>query len=127
VLALKRAVGLGFCCDVSRVGLASESVERAPLSLESIDDVHGSDGLSLGVFRVGHSISDDVFEEDFEDTSGFFVDESRDSLDSSTPSETTDGGLRDSLDVVSQHFPVTLGSSFPKTLPSLSTASHDER
>ncbi len=110
------------CC----VRLASESVERASLSLESVDDVHGSDGLPLGVFRVGHGISDDVLKEDLEDPSSLLVDEARDTLDTSSTGETTDGRLRDPLDVVSQDFPMTLGSSFPQTLSSLSSAGHDE-
>jgi hypothetical protein len=40
--------------------LAAESVESAPLALERVDDVHGGDGLSLGVLRVGDGIADDV-------------------------------------------------------------------
>jgi len=96
------------------------------LSFEGVDNVHGSHGLPFGVFSVGHGISDDIFQEDLEDSAGFLVDETRDTLDSSTAGKTTDGGFRDSLDVVTKDFPVSLGSSFPESLSSFSTASHGE-
>ena len=65
---------------------ASEAVEGPPLPLESVDDVHGSDSLPLGVFGIGDSITDDIFQENLEDTSGFFVDQARDTLDTTTAS-----------------------------------------
>ena len=40
--------------------LTSESVESTPLPLESIDNIHGSDSLSLGMLGVGDGITDDV-------------------------------------------------------------------
>ena len=55
--------------------LTSESVQGPALSLESIDDVHGCDGLPLGVLCVGDGITDDVLKENLEDTSGLFVDQ----------------------------------------------------
>ena len=42
---------------------ASEAVESPPLPLESVDDVHGSDSLPLGVLGVGHGVTDDVLQE----------------------------------------------------------------
>ena len=66
--------------------LTSESVEGTALSLEGIDDIHGGDGLPLGVFGVGDGITDDVFQENLEDTSGFFVDQAGDTLDTTTAS-----------------------------------------
>ena len=42
---------------------ASEAVESSPLPLESVDDVHGSDSLPLGVLGVGDGVSDDVLQE----------------------------------------------------------------
>jgi len=106
--------------------LTSESVECPALSFEGVDNVHGSHRLPFGVLSVGHGVSDDIFQKDLEDSAGFLVDESRDTLDSSTAGQTTDGGFRDPLDVVSKDFPVSLGSSFPESLASFSTASHDE-
>jgi hypothetical protein len=94
------------------------------LPLEGIDDIHGGDGLPLGVFGVGDGIPDDVLKEDLEDSTGLLIDESRDTLDSSTASQTPDGGLGDSLDVVSQHFTVTLGASLAESLSSFAASSH---
>ena len=42
---------------------ASEAVESSPLPLESVDDVHGSDSLPLGVLGVGHGVTNDVLQE----------------------------------------------------------------
>ena len=95
------------------------------MSLESIDDVHGSDGPSLSVLGVGDSITDDVLQEDFENSASLFVDETRDTLDATTASETTDCGFSDALDVVSQDLPVALGASFSKTFASFAATRHD--
>ena len=80
--------------------LTSESVKGTSLPLEGIDDIHSGDSLPLGVFGVGDGITDDVLKENLEDTTGLFVDESRDSLDSTTTRQTADGGLGDTLDVI---------------------------
>jgi hypothetical protein len=42
---------------------ASETVESAALSLESIDDVHSSDSFTPGMLGVGDGIPDDILEE----------------------------------------------------------------
>jgi len=75
-VALKRAV----LWSVLLVGncLTSESVQGSALSLQGVDDVHGCDGLPLGVLCVCNGITDYIFQEDFEYTSGLFVDESGD-------------------------------------------------
>ena len=91
--------------------LSAESVEGLSLSLESVVDVHGGDGASSGVLGVLDRIPDVVLEEDVEDTTRFFADESGDALDTSPARKTTDGGLRDTLDVVTKGLFVTLGAS----------------
>ena len=106
------------------MSLTSESVQGASLPLEGIDNIHGSDGLPLGVFGVGDGIPDDVLKENLEDSTGLLVDESRDTLDSSTASQPSDGGLGDSLDVVSQHLTVTLGAALSKSFSSFATSGH---
>ena len=123
MVALKRA----YCWVVGCGGmgsLTSESVEGAALPLEGIDDVHGGDGLPLGVLGVGDGIPDDVLKENLEDTAGLLVDESGDTLDSSTASQSPDGGLGDALDVVPQHLPVPLGTSLAESLASFAASSH---
>ena len=105
---------------------AAESVEGASLPLEGVDDVHGSDGLSLGVLGVGDCVTDHVLQEGLEDAAGLLVDEARDTLDSSTAGETTDGWLGDALDVVSQNLPVTLGASLSESFASFAATRHGE-
>ena len=110
LVAVNTAVCLSVLYTLSRWGLTAESVEGASLSLEGVDYVHGCDRLPLGVLSVGDSITNDVFQENLQDTTSFLVDESRDTFDSSSSCKTTDGWLGDALDVVSQDFPVTLSS-----------------
>ena len=54
--------------------LSTETVQSAALSLESVDDIEGSDSLSLGVLSVGDSVSDDALKEGLQDTTSLFVD-----------------------------------------------------
>eukprot|EP00040_Diaphanoeca_grandis_P019882 m.105336 g.105336 ORF g.105336 m.105336 type:complete len:122 (+) comp27638_c0_seq3:1133-1498(+) len=105
--------------------LTSETVESTALTLERVDNVEGGDGLSLGVLGVGDGITDDVLEEDLEDTTGLFVDKTGDTLDTTTSSETTDCWLGDTLDVITKNFSVTLGASFTESFSSFSSSSHD--
>lgn len=106
--------------------LTAEAVKSAALTLEGVDDVEGSDGLALGVLGVGDSVADDTLEEGLENTAGLLVDHGGDTLDTTTTSQTTNGGLGDSLDVVTKYFPVTLGAPLSQSLASLSTTSHFE-
>ena len=57
-----------------------------------------------------------VLEEDLEDTTGLFVDEARDTLHTTTTSETADSGLGNALDVVAKNLAVTLRAALAKTL-----------
>jgi len=104
--------------------LTSESVESTSLTLKGIDNVHSGDGLPLGVFGVGDGITDDVLKEDLEDTTGLLIDQARDTLDTTTASQTADGGLGDTLDVITQDFSVTLGASLAESFASFTTSSH---
>ena len=106
--------------------LSAEAVEGAALALEGVHDVEGRDGLALGVLGVGDGVTDDVLEEDLEDTAGLLVDQAGDALDTSTASQAADGRLGDALDVVPEDLAVTLGAAFPQTFTSFSTTRHDE-
>ena len=75
---------------------------------------------------VCDGISDDIFQEDLQYASGFLVDETADSLHTTSASKTTDSWFGDTLDVVTKYFPVTLGASLSKTLASFSAARHVE-
>ena len=91
------------------------------MALEGVDNVKRGNGFALGVFSVGDSITDDRFQERLKDTTGLLVDEARDTLDTTTTSETADGGLGDTLDVVTKNLAMTLGATFAKTLSTFST------
>ena len=106
--------------------LTTESVQGASLPLQGIDNIHGGDSLPLGVLSVGDSVTDDVLQEDLEDTTGLLVDQARDTLDTTTTSQTADGGLGDTLDVITQDFAVTLGASLSESLASFTTSRHVE-
>ena len=106
--------------------LTAEAVEGLSLTLEGVDDVHGRDSLAASVLGVGDRVTDDVLEEDLEDTAGLLVDETGDALDTATTSETADGGLGDALDVIAKDLAVTLGASLSKTFASFSSTRHDE-
>ena len=45
------------------------------MTFESVDNVQSCDSLSLGVFGVSDSVSDDVFKENLQNTSSFLVNE----------------------------------------------------
>lgn len=116
-VALKRAVD-------ATAALTSETVQGASLTLQGIDDVHGGDGLSLGVLSVGDGIANDVLEEHLQDATGLLVDQARDTLDASSTCQTTDGRLGYALDVIAKYLAMTLGAPFAESLTSLATSRH---
>ena len=99
---------MGFSVEIS--SLTAESVEGTALSLQGVDDIHGGDSLPLGVLGVGDGVTDYVLNEYLEYSTGLFVDQTRDTLDSTSAGQTTDCWLGDTLDVISQHLPVALGA-----------------
>jgi len=54
--------------------LTTETVQRATLSLESVDNVEGGDSLALGVLSVGDCVTNDTLEEGLQNATGLFVD-----------------------------------------------------
>ena len=78
------------------VHLASEAVQGASLTLEGVHDVKGCDSLPTSVLCVCHSIPDHVLQEHLEHSTRLLVDEARNTLDTSTTSQTPDGGFCDS-------------------------------
>lgn len=82
--------------------LGTETVKGAALALESVDNVERGNSLALGVLSVGDRVTDNRLEEELEDTTGLVVDQTGDTLNTTTTRETADSGLGDTLDVVSQ-------------------------
>ena len=113
-MALKRAFCVGYAFRLS-----TESVEGSSLAFQGVDDIECGDGLSLGMLGVGDGITDDVFQENLEDTSGLFVDQAGDTFDTASASQSSDCWLGDSLDVITKYFSVTLCASLSKSFSSL--------
>jgi hypothetical protein len=111
-------------CAALVVSLTTEAVQGAALALEGVDDVKSGDGLAAGVLGVSDSITDDVFKEDLEHTTSFLVDKARNALDTTTASETANGGLSYALDVVTKDLSVALCAALSETLSSFSAARH---
>jgi len=63
------------------------------------------------VFAVRDGVTDNVLEEDLENTTRLLVDQTGDALDTPTTSKTTDSGLGDTLDVVTKNLAMTLGAA----------------
>ena len=125
VVALKRADWFVEGKSSKVISLTAKSVEGTSLPLESIDNVHGRHGPSLGVLCVGDCVTDHVLQKHLENSTGLLVNEARDTFDSTTASETTDSGLSDALDVVTKDLPVTLGASLSEALSSFAATRHD--
>lgn len=82
--------------------LGTETVQGAALALECVNNVERGDGLALGVLSVGDRVTNHRLEEELQNTTGLVVDKTRDTLDTTSTRKTTDSGLGDTLDVVSQ-------------------------
>merc|ERR550525_403270 len=107
-------------------GLASKAIEGTTLPLQGIHNIHSSDSLPLGMLGVGDSIADDILQEDLQNTPSLLVDETRDPLHSTPPGQSPNSRLGDTLNVVSQHFAMSLCTSLPQSLASLSATSHSK-
>jgi len=104
--------------------LTAETVQSTTLAFQSVDDVHRCDGLPLGVLGVRDGIADDVLEEHLQNTASLFVDQTRDTLDTTSASQTTNGRLRDTLDVVTKNLAMTFRATFSQTFASFATSRH---
>jgi len=125
IITSSDACKLGHEDIASYTHLTSETVKGLALTLQSIDNIHGNDSLAASVFRVGDRVADDVLEEHLEDSTSLLVNETRDTLHTTTTSETTDSRLGDSLNVIAENLAVTLGSSLSESFTSFSAARHD--
>ena len=76
---------------------------------------------------VGDGIANHILQEDLEDAKCLLVDEPVDMLDSATPSQTSNGRLRNSLDVIPQNLTVPFRSSLSQTLASLMSRKPEEK
>jgi len=87
------------------------SVESLSLTLEGTNNVHGSDSLTTSVVSVGSSILHHGGDEDTENTTDFLIHETGDTLNTSSSGETADGGLGNTIDGVTEHLAMSLGTT----------------
>jgi uncharacterized protein YuzB (UPF0349 family) len=91
--------------------LSTKTIEGTTRALESVDDIERGDSLAFGMLSVCDRITDDLYsyvkdetrtqasnihyilQENFENTTGLLIDESRDTLYTTTTSKTTNGRL----------------------------------
>ena len=111
---------------VSAAGsLTAESVQGTSLALEGVDHIHGGHCFPLSVLGVRHGVTDNVLQENLQYSTGLLIDQAGDTLDTTSASKTADGRLGDTLDIVTQDLPVTLGAPLSKTFSSFTTSRHD--
>ena len=106
------------------LGLTAETVQGTSLPLQGVHNIHGSHGLPLGVLGVSDCVADHVFQENFENSASLLVDEARNTLHAATTSQTADGRLRDTLDVIAKYLPVPLSTTFSQTLTTFPASGH---
>ena len=82
------------------LSLTTKTVQRPPLPLQRVNDVHRRHRLPAGVLRVRHRVPEHVLEEDFEDAPRLLVYEAGDALHAPSARQAADGGFRDPLYVV---------------------------
>ena len=111
--------------NFGRSVLVSESVEGATLSLESVDDVYGGDGLALGVLSVSNGVANHVLQEDLQNSASLLVDKAGDPFHAAPSCQTTNGRLRNALDVISQNLAMPLRASLSQAFSTFASTRHD--
>jgi hypothetical protein len=91
---------------------STEAVQGTTRPLESVDNIKSGDSFPLSVFCVSHRVANDlkrmmrggykdrewtsyILKEDLENTTSLLIDQARDTLDTTTTCETTNGWLGD--------------------------------
>ena len=73
--------------------LTTKAIQSASLALEGVHNIKSCDGLPACVLSVGDGVPDHVLKEHLEHAPCLLIYEPRDTLDTSTASQTPDGGL----------------------------------
>merc|ERR1712198_290177 len=109
-----------------KVELSSEAIEGPALPLQGIHHVHGGHSLPLGMLGVGHSVTDDILQENLENTPGLLINETTDPLNTTPSCKSPNCRLGNALDIIPQHLTVSLGTTLAQTLATFASASHGE-
>merc|ERR1719187_2425888 len=107
-----------------KVRLSSEAIEGPALPLQGIHHVHGGHSLPLSMLSVGHSITDDILQENLQNTPGLFVDETTDPLNTTPSCKSPDCRLGNALDVIPQHLTMSLSTTLAQSLTTFASPSH---
>ena len=94
-------------------------MEGLSLAFEGIDNIHGSHSLTPSMLGIGDRVMDDILKKDLEHTTSLLIDKTRDTLDTTTTSQTADSRLGDALAVITKDLVMTLGTSLSKTRPDM--------
>jgi len=68
------------------------------------------------MFGVRDRITDNILQENLENSAGLLIDKTRDTFHTATASETANSRLCDTLDVVTKNLAVALGTALAQTL-----------
>ena len=104
--------------------LAAETVDSAALSLQGVNDIHGSHSFPARVLGISESIANDTFEEEPQNVPNFIVDQRGNALDATTPRQTPNSRLRHTADGVAQLLAMALGGALAQSLATLAAAAH---
>ena len=69
------------------------AVEDAAIFLHGVDDIHGGNGLALGVLGEGEGVTHHLLQEIIDKASHVLVSGERDALHTSPPGESADGAV----------------------------------
>ena len=103
----------------SMVCSTTESVKGSSLSFQSIHNIHSSHSLSFCMFSVCNSILYDIFKENLEHSTSFFIDKPRDTFDTTSASQTKNAGFVMPWMLSLRIFLCFLAPPFPSPLPPL--------
>ncbi|KAF1894647.1 hypothetical protein Lal_00027024 [Lupinus albus] len=109
---------------ISIINLTTKTIEGPSLSLESINNIHSSNRLPPSMFSISNCITNHILQEDFENTSRLFINQTTDSFHTSSSRQSPNRRFCDSLNVVAQNLSMPLRATFAQTLSTFSTTRH---
>ena len=107
---------------MDKISLSTESVQCLALAFQRVDNIKSGDSLALGMLGVGDGITDDILEEDLENTASLLVDQTRDALDTATTGKATNRGLGNALDIIAKDLAMALGTALSESFASFTTS-----
>lgn len=113
-----------LACTTVKLQLACITVQSCSLILDSVGDIQWAHRLTPSMFSVDYGVTDNIFKENLESTTSLLINKTADALHPTTARQAADGRLGDSLDVVTEYFPVALGPPLSNSLSTFSSSGH---